>query len=261
MVSYSTASGIVRSNAKIALVLYLLHSYLLFRSTNNCCNVHRHYVGDATFLEAALSFTGFISLLLLTAFELDVVPDKFLEQKLMVTIWLIQKLDMAKEFPFRLSPHSEEFLSFIRHSRRIYHLYDEDLYISNRGRANRRFRYDALWSTLHMLGAIIFVALVTTSILLNDMAEEKVAWIAGAHFFFFCFISYLTGAYVPLINFFKCWIMLWNPFLKDPMFLLELKRVSVLVICNNCSWMPYFSNRYNNYFSNRYSPFKVAVLL
>ena len=70
------------------------------------------------------------------------------------------------------------------------------------------------------------MVLVTTAILLNEIAEEKVAWITGSFFTFFCFLGYLTGKYAPLIGFLKGWVLLWNPFLKEPHFLDKLKEVS-----------------------------------
>lgn len=53
-----------------------------------------YFMGDATFLQAALSLVGFASLLLVAAFELDVVPERFLEYKLDVTAYLIGQLEM-----------------------------------------------------------------------------------------------------------------------------------------------------------------------
>ncbi len=46
---------------------------------------HRWYqVGDATGLEASLALAGFASLLLVALFELDVVPERFLEVRLIL---------------------------------------------------------------------------------------------------------------------------------------------------------------------------------
>lgn len=180
-----------------------------------------YYVGDATFLEASLAFIGFNSLLCVTGFELDVVPERFLEDKLIVTGWLIEKLNMAKDLPFNLHYSDERFLEFIRQSNEIYHLYEEDLYIQKRISS---WTYDFLWPTMHMLGACTYVILVPTAIILNDINEEKVAWITGSLFGTFCFLAYLTGNYVPVIKYFRGWILLWNPFYKEPHFMLKLKN-------------------------------------
>lgn len=179
---------------------------------------------DASFLEASLAFLGFAALLLVAAFELDVVPERFLEDKLLVTGWLIEKLKLDKLLPFELSPHSENFKNFIRNSPEIYHLYEEDLYLRQRAKSYQPWRYQALWPTVHMLGAVAYVVLLPTAIILNDMAEEKVGWITGSLFGLFCFLAYLTGNYVPVLTFLRGWIILWNPFLREPHFMLKLRR-------------------------------------
>ena len=57
-----------------------------------------YFMGDATALQAALSLVGFASLLLVAAFELDVVPERFLEYKLDVTAYLIGQLEMYVQY-------------------------------------------------------------------------------------------------------------------------------------------------------------------
>jgi len=64
-----------------------------------------HMMGDAKELEAGFACLGFASLLLVAGFELDVLPQSFLEAKLMVTGWLLEKLGADKDLPFRLSAH------------------------------------------------------------------------------------------------------------------------------------------------------------
>jgi hypothetical protein len=185
-----------------------------------------YYVQDANVLEASLSFIGFASLLLVTAFELDVVPERFLEDKLIVTAWLIEKMRLKHKLPFSLSPDNEEFKRFIRNSPGIYHLYDEDKYILHRGKRIKVFNYHSFWSSLHMVGACSYIALVTSAIIINDYNEEKVAWITGSLFGFFCFMAYLTGNYIPVFYKMRGWILLWNPFLREPYFMYKLSKVS-----------------------------------
>lgn len=190
-----------------------------------------YFMGDATALQAALSLVGFASLMLVAAFELDVVPERFLEYKLLVTAYLIEQLEMTSCFDFELKPSSEKFRDFIRKSKEIYYLFDEDKYLSSaksRHGPGTKWIYFSIWEGMHMVGAVFYVFFVTAAILLNEIAEQRVAWITGCFFVFFCFMGYLTGKYAPLIGFFKGWVLLWNPFLKEPQFLDKLKQV----ICN-----------------------------
>jgi hypothetical protein len=195
-------------------------------------------VGDATGTQALLACIGFTSLILVASCELDVVPERFLEDKLMITSWLLHRLGDDKKLPFTLEIHNKEFLEFIRSSEGIYHLYEEDIYIQGKQRNggksdkhsiyNLRDRnYNIFWVSLHMMGALGFILLITTSIILNDIAEEKVAWITGAAFLIFCCCGYLTGQYLPILNYFKCWIMVWNPFLREPFFMLRLQQAVI----------------------------------
>lgn len=184
-----------------------------------------YYVNDASLFEAILSLVGFASLLLVTTFELDVVPERFLEDKLLVTGWLIEKLNMQKELNFDINTYNDDFLNFLRQSNEIYYLYDEDIYLKKRTKKFNIWKYHTIWPTLHMVGCCAYIILVPAAIILNDIAEEKVAWITGILFTLFCFMAYLTGNYVPVIKYFRCWILLWNPFLNEPHFMLKLKKV------------------------------------
>ena len=183
-------------------------------------------------LEAILSFAGFASLLLVAAFELDVVPERFLEDKLIVTAWLLEKLDLHTVVPFSLRPDDEGFRDFIRQSKDIYYLYDEDKYLNHRATTPyNAWNYHSFWPFLHMLGACSYVTLLPTAIILNDIAEEKVGWITGVLFCLFCFMAYLTGNYVPVLKQLRGWILMWNPFLKEPHFMLKLKKVNSVLSC------------------------------
>ena len=89
--------------------------------------------------------------------------------------------------------------------------------------------YHSVWNSMHMIGATAYVIFIPSAIILNDLAEEKVAWITGASFVFFCFLGYLTGTYVPIFPYFRAWLILWNPFVKEPQFMYKLQKVCVCV--------------------------------
>jgi hypothetical protein len=185
-----------------------------------------YFVRDATQFQFILAFIGFGALTLVAGFELDVAPERFLEDKQMITGWLIQKLKMDKLLPFQLGPFSKEFRHFIRNSPEIYHLYEEDRYLHSRKAENVEiWTSEIVWQSMHVIGAVSYVTLVPFSIILNDIAEEKVAWITGSTFLLFCMMGYFTGNYVPVLPYFRCWILTWNPFLREPHFMLKLKRV------------------------------------
>ena len=61
-----------------------------------------------------------------------------------------------------------------------------------------------LWDSIHGLGACTFIILVPTAIIINDIAEEKVAWISGGLFLLFTSTIYLTGEYFPVIKVKNC---------------------------------------------------------
>lgn len=189
-----------------------------------------HAVGDASYLEMCLSCAGFASLLLVAFFELDVVPERFLEDKLMVTAWLVQKMGRKEALPFSLHYSDPRFLSFIRESPGLYHLFEEDLYLQKRNRRGKHklSTYHPLWFSIHLIGASGFASCCTAAILLNDMAEEKVAWIVACTFCLFSGMGYLTGGYyADYLPVFKCvrgWIVVWNPFVREPLFMLRLKE-------------------------------------
>lgn len=184
-----------------------------------------HRVGDASETETLLALWGFGLLLLVAAFELDVAPERFLEDKLMVTAWLLKRAGHRDKLPFRLHARSSELLQFVRGSDDLRHLYEEhDYLMSTTGKVNR-YQYDQIWSCLHIFGATAYVVLVTASVIVNEMEERRrVAGITGASFLLFCLLGYLTGGYLPVLPFFRCWIMVWNPFAREPLFMLKLKR-------------------------------------
>jgi hypothetical protein len=75
-----------------------------------------------------------------------------------------------------------------------------------------------------MVGAILFVSFVPLAIILNDNAETKVAYITGITFIVFTFFGYLSGEYLPVLRIFRCWLLVWNPFIRDPHYMLKLRQ-------------------------------------
>ena len=202
-----------------------------------------HKVGDSTYLEMCLAIAGFASLLLVAFFELDVVPERYLEDKLMVTTWLMEKLQKRKllnnsekaeyipDMHFSLNCRDPRFLSFIRESPGIYHLFEEDVYIQHRNRTgmHKISEYHILWFSLHLIGATGFASCCTAAVLLYDAAQEPAhAFVVASTFCFFGGLGYLTGGYyapyLPVIKCLRGWIIVWNPFVREPHFMLRLEE-------------------------------------
>ena len=184
-----------------------------------------HAVGDATLFQAVMGQCGFAGLLLVSAFEANVSPSQFYLEKLRVTCWLLDKIGANQELPFPLSPKHSQVQSFVSGSRAIRHLYDLSHVEGVRGRVKSGGEATAtIFDSLHAIGAIAFVFCIPLAIFLNDYAEQKVAWIVLVSFFAFTSISYLTGEYLPVVKSCRGWIMLWNPFIREPQFLLKLKQ-------------------------------------
>lgn len=198
-----------------------------------------HAVGDASDLELHLACAGFASLLLVAFFELDVVPERFLEDKLMVTTWLIQKLQkkqqhnkesVIQKLPFSLHYSNPQVLTFIRQSPGLYHLYEEDVYLQNRNRigTHKLSEYHTMWFSLHLIGATGFATCCTAAVLLKDMAEADHAFVVGGTFFLFSGMGYMTGGYysnyLPVLKYLRGWILVWNPFVREPHFMLRLEE-------------------------------------
>ena len=177
-------------------------------------------VGDATPLEATLAQIGFFCLIIVAMFEVDVSSSVFLEVKLIITCWLLEKLQIEQYLPFQLSPYSHELLELLRSSPSLHRLYEED-----DGKLTIKPVFLNFKFSMHVVGATGFAVFITASIILNDLNEEKVAWITGSSFFAFASVGYLTGSYVPVFSIFKGWILLWNPFLREPNFLIKLQEV------------------------------------
>lgn len=190
-------------------------------------------LGGVSLLTAALCFAGFASLLLVAAFELDVVPERYLEDKLTVTGWLIQNIEQTYKLRAPFSTENifdPRFRDFIRFSKAIYYLYDEDTFLLNRPKKATPWIYQAFWSILHMVGACSFVACIPAGILLHDQTESKVSWITGFMFFVFCLVSYLSGNYFPVFKSLRGYVLMWNPFVREPHFMIKLKMVGVFIL-------------------------------
>lgn len=179
-------------------------------------------VGDAQRIEEVLSYLGFLSLFLVAAYELDVVPERFYEQKLINTIWLMEKLKLQEHVDFNLSIYDEKFREFIRDSKHLIPSFNEHKYISRDKLHHKPWEYDIIWNSMHMIGALGFMIFCTSAVIINDIAEEKVAWITGSLCITFCCLGYLTGSYVPILSINKCYVMIWNPFINEPNYMFKL---------------------------------------
>lgn len=177
-------------------------------------------VGDATSLEATLAQIGFFCLIIVAMFEVDVSSLVFLEEKLVITTWLLEMLKIQEYINFPLSQYSPELLELIRCSPDLHSLYEED-----DGKLTIQPVFLNFKFSMHVVGATGFAIFITASIILNDLNEEKVAWITGCSFIAFASVGYLTGSYVPVFSIFKGWILLWNPFVREPNFLIKLQEV------------------------------------
>lgn len=178
--------------------------------------------GDASALEAMLSQAGFFFLVVVAMFEVNVSPKAFLEEKLMITSWFLQKMGYRKILDFPIHEYSPELLHFLSTSE-VSHMYEE--YDGKMKITQSFFNFNF---SMHMLGAGGYVVLVTASIIINDWHEMKVAWITGISFIAFCALGYFTGTYFPIFPCFRGVILLWNPFLREPDFLIRLQRVRSL---------------------------------
>jgi len=189
-------------------------------------SIRWYLVGDASIVQFWLAFAGFGALILVGSFELDVDAERFLEDKQMITGWLIEKLKLDHLLPFSLSGTSEDFRNFLRCSPEIYYLFEEDRYLRTREthKSLNLFSYEIMWESAHMIGACTYVILIPVAIILNDLAEEKVGWITGLSFFIFCMSGFFSGNYVPLFRAFRGVLLTWNPFVREPYFMLKLKR-------------------------------------
>lgn len=155
-------------------------------------------------------------------FEVDVSSIVFLEEKLIITCWLIEKLNIQNKLDFKLTQYSPELLELIRSYPDLHRLYEED---DGKLKINPVFLNFNF--SMHVIGATGYVIFVTASVILNDLNEEKVAWITGLSFITFASVGYLTGSYIPIFPIFKGWILRWNPFVREPDYLILLQKVII----------------------------------
>lgn len=93
-------------------------------------------------------------------FNFDQDFGRFLEDKLLITSWCLEKLGADKLLPFDLAPSSKEYRQFLRQSKNIYYLYDEDHAYCKQGIVPPLlpgWPYHAWWCSLHIFGAVSYV--------------------------------------------------------------------------------------------------------
>lgn len=188
-------------------------------------------MGDASFLEATLAHIGFFSLLVIAVFEVDVSSESFFEVKVQITAWFLEMMKAEKHLKFHPHIHNPKLLEFIRESKDLKHLFEED-----DGKIKidpSMFSLKKIQFSLHVIGAMGYSVFVTAAIILNEINEEKVAWITGVSFLAFCTLGYLSGAYVPVFPVFRLWVLLWNPFMREPEFLDKLQQVCATILSAN----------------------------
>jgi len=188
-----------------------------------------YFVGDATGIQAIIAVFGYVCLFFVAAIELDVEPARFLDDKIMVTGWLIEKLKLEDELLFSINSVSEDFKDFLRSSPEIYYLYEEDRYLHARESLKyfEIFSYNQTWLSFHVLGAIGYVVAVPIAVVMNEKREVLGACVTAFSFIFFSLMGYFTGNYISVLKIFRGFLMVWNPFLREPHFMLKLKRVSI----------------------------------
>lgn len=183
--------------------------------------VRWHSVGDATYFEASLGQAGFFFLIVVAMFEVDVSPQLFLEEKLIITAWLIEGMKLSEKLNFPVSQYSPEFLKMLVESDEVKHLYEE---YDGKMEIRRNFLSFVNFNfSLHMLGASLYICLITAAVIMNEHTEWKIAWITGISFFGFGSLGYLTGSYFPTDPWTRRTILLWNPFCREKDFLLKLQ--------------------------------------
>ena len=149
----------------------------------------------------------------------------FLEVKILITSWFLSEMKMEEHLKFDPSSNHTQLLQFIRESKNIKHLFEED--DGSTELDTSFFSIKKLQFSLHVIGAMSYSIFVTAAIILNEIHEEKVAWITGISFIMFSALGYVSGAYVPVFRVFRLWVLLWNPFMREPKFLKKLQEVCI----------------------------------
>jgi len=182
-------------------------------------------IEDASSTEALLAQIAFAALILVVVFEVPVGPETFFQDKLLLTYWMMEKLRLQPYLDFKLSPTSQKFLDFIRSSDDIRGLFDEDA--SHEMKPVSSFATFTTSFNLHAIGASLFVCGLTLAVIMNDGQEHRVAYITGSFFVVFCALGYTSGTYLPVASVFKAMILIWNPFIREPDFLIKLQDAAI----------------------------------
>jgi hypothetical protein len=193
----------------------------------------RFMMGDADLTQAVLSVTGFSFLLLICAFESDVSPDRFLEDKLMVTAWFLERMGAESVLDFPLDVYHTHYRRFIRKSK-LRPLFEEFDRFENHGAdkidgvgGTEDFPYKPWWAVVHMVGALAYLGCVAAGIILNDVDDDDiygVAYVMTFSFTIFSIMGYLTGTYMPLLRPLRGLVLVWNPFCRDRHFYASLRE-------------------------------------
>jgi hypothetical protein len=195
-------------------------------------SVRWHLVGDASLAEGILSCLGFLSLILVPVFELDVSSNSFLEEKLAVTVSFLRILKVYDLLDLQWTQYSPEMLDFVRDSPDIRHMFAEAEGVST--------VHPTLLSAgfvLHCTGAGTFVGFVTAAIISNDYTESHLGVFVMLGMNMFLLLTYFCGTYLPL-----GWIspsfanqgriiFSWNPFVHEQDFLVKLQKVRTGHVC------------------------------
>ena len=91
------------------------------------------------------------------------------------------------------------------------------------------------WAYLHMVGSVLYVFCVSGAVILNDWDELHSMVITASFFGAFCLCSYLTGDYMPVLQMFRFFLLVWNPFYTEPDFLPKLHTALRAVSVPNSS--------------------------
>lgn len=185
-------------------------------------SVRWHLVGDASLTEGVLASVGFLSLILVSIFELDVSSNSFIEEKLAVTASFLYILRAQDKLNVQWTQYSTELLNFVRESPDIKHMYAEAQEV------------EAVYPTLltipfilHILGAGNFVLFVTAAVVSNDYTESHMGVFVIFGLNIFLLLTYFCGTYLPISWVFPSWqgqLFSWNPFVRDQDFLIKLQK-------------------------------------
>jgi hypothetical protein len=190
-------------------------------------SVRWHIVGDASLTECILSCIGFLSLILVPVFELDVSNNSFVEEKLAVTVSFLRILNVYDMLDINWTQYSPEILNFVRDSADIKHLY-----IEAEGVSEVHPTILSLGFVLHCVGAGSFVAYVTAAIISNDYSESHLGVFVMFGMNMFLLLTYFCGTYLPIGLISPKWvanqgqILSWNPFVQEQDFLIKLQKVN-----------------------------------